>query len=52
MPIDPFAALQALVRAEAVRDRRPPVRETKPAESSVPEPAPEPVPDYSTPLRT
>ncbi|GHF95489.1 hypothetical protein GCM10018787_50260 [Streptomyces thermodiastaticus] len=44
MPHDPYAALRALVRAEAVRSTRrqpPPDSEQEP----VPEPEPEPVPE-------
>ncbi|MFD3531742.1 hypothetical protein [Streptomyces sp. NPDC058664] len=41
MPVDPFAALQALLRAEASRSRLTERRSAEPAEPASPAPAPE-----------
>ncbi|MEU8773258.1 hypothetical protein [Streptomyces sp. NPDC048606] len=40
MPIDPYAALNAMLRAEATRFA-PPARRTEPAEQSGPQPLPQ-----------
>ncbi|MFD3993979.1 hypothetical protein [Streptomyces sp. NPDC058548] len=54
MPVDPFAVLQALLRAEASRAQRPERRAPEPvapAVEPVPDPAPEPPTYRDEPLR-